>query len=319
MRAQQFYEGFVSSPLEVGIAFGFLALFIGFFIVTAVVRGRRERQRIADRSRQTFERLITEKGLSRDEADVIRLLAGYMRTSERKYMLLLNQGLFDACAQTALETGELSEDETAVLRVKLGFRSRAGAALDSSTQIPKGAPVILQLSDGRVVQAQVRSVDGESLCTSLPEQAMPLRADDQVEVTFHHASGVYAFTTEVRAVAGDELRLRHSEHLQRVQRRRYYRRTIAMPAFVQHAGTDRTMIATRFIDLSAGGASLENPGRRFAAGEDISISFQADTSKMLHVIGRIVRTSRGGRVMHVDFRHLQETLRDRLYRIVFRS
>lgn len=104
-----------------------------------------------------------------------------------------------------------------------------------------------------------------------------------------------------------------------MQRREYYRRNLELPVFVRPTGSRRRPVATRFIDVGGGGASLQNPSAKFRRGTDLELTFHPDSHAPLNLHGRVVRTSQGGAVLHVKFEKLRESTRDKIFRMMFRS
>jgi c-di-GMP-binding flagellar brake protein YcgR len=109
------------------------------------------------------------------------------------------------------------------------------------------------------------------------------------------------------------LHLEHTDRIQQVQRRTHRRHEIELP--VDLNGSDGTRISSRTTDLSIGGAAVRNPKRAFAAGGRIVVAVSQNGSRV-DLPGDIVRTSRGGRLLHVKFRELPENTRHRLFRLI---
>jgi hypothetical protein len=70
------------------------------------------------------------------------------------------------------------------------------------------------------------------------------------------------------------------------------------------------------MELSGGGASLENPQRSFRVDQQVGLFF-APHGEKFHILGQVVRVSKGGRMIHVEFQALEEAERKRIFRSVF--
>lgn len=56
---------------------------------------------------------------------------------------------------------------------------------------------------------------------------------------------------------------------------------------------------------------MVNPGERYEPGDSVELTFHPDSDSILHIPGRVVRTSKKGTVLHLS--------RDRIYRLLFRE
>jgi hypothetical protein len=183
--------------------------------------------------------------------------------------------------------------------------------------LPIDASVLL-IQEGRPsVRGTVAEPSTGSFRVHVDTEASPFPRGSLVEVLYQNSSGLYTFQSEVQRFKDKYLYMTHSESPERVQRRRYYRRNISLPVYIRPAGAEEKSTESRFIDLGGGGASLENPQNRFRAGAGVELSFHPDSKSVLNVLGNVVRTSHRGSVIHVNFEHLKDSTRDRIYRMLF--
>jgi hypothetical protein len=313
-----FYRGFAAGPLEIIILALVLLLFVLGLVLLYVRLSRREERERRERAAETFEHLAEEKRLTPSERQTLEVLARFLNAPEKKYMLMRNQSMYNACAESATEDELVSEREVAALRVKLGFVSRSmEAPPDSTAQLPVGSSVLI-LQEGRPsVRGQVLEPSTTAFRVGVEAEQMPFPRGSRVEVLYQNNSGMYTFRSAITTFEKQVLHLEHDEQPERVQRRRYYRRNVALPVYVRRAGSAAKPAESRFIDLGGGGASLENPQGRFRSGDGVELSFHPDSEEALNVQANVVRTSRRGSVLHVNFEHLRESTRDRIYRMLF--
>ncbi|HKJ85424.1 MAG TPA: PilZ domain-containing protein, partial [Spirochaetia bacterium] len=149
------------------------------------------------------------------------------------------------------------------------------------------------------------------------DDAPRLTTGSLVEVVYQNGSGIYRFESGVLANPPGEMELSHSERLERVQRREYYRGRVRLPVYVKLAREPERPERTQLIDVGGGGASFRAPDPRFQRGEHVELTFHPDSAAPLHLPGRIVRESKGGRVAHVSFDDLTPSTRDRVYGFLF--
>lgn len=315
-----FYAGFLSSRTEIVVLFVLIAVFVAFLVAFAVRRERRERRRLREQAEETYREQLSQLPLSRQDEDALETLSKYLDRPERKYLLLRNQAIFNACAHRARAANQVGKGELSALRVKLGFTGeKTGETPESSAELPPGAGVLIIEEGKEPVPGQVLDPIPSAFRVRLKSEKRPFTSGDLVEVIYQNRSGVYRFESAVLGFAGSELSLSHSEDMRRIQRRRYYRREAAFPVFLRSARRTDRPIRSQFIDIGGGGASLYNPGARFKPGDEIELTFHPDSTETLHVIGRVVRRSHGGEVIHVSFRHLRENARDKIFRALFQK
>ncbi len=315
-----FYAGFLSSRTEIVVLFVLILVFVAFLVAFAVRRERRERRRLRKQSEETYREQISELPLSRQDEDALETLSKYLERPEQKYLLLRNQAIFNACAQHARAADQVGDGELSALRVKLGFTGeKTGETPESTAELPPGAGVLIIEEGKEPVPGRVLDPIPSAFRVRLKSEKRPFTSGDLVEVIYQNRSGVYRFESAVLDFAGSELSLSHSEDVGRIQRRRYYRREAAFPVYLRSVHKTERPTRSQFIDIGGGGASLYNPNTRFKPGDEIELTFHPDSSDTLNVIGRVVRRSRGGKVIHVSFRHLRENARDKIFRALFQK
>ncbi len=315
-----FYTGFTSSPTEILILLGLLIAFVAVLAILAIRRERRERRRLIRRGEEAYRQEIATLPLTQRDEEALQSLARHLDRPERTYLILRNQAVFNACAHRALSNDEVGEGDLSAIRVKLGFTGeKTGETPESSVEIPSGVGVLLIESGKDPVAGQVLQPIPSAFKVRLDVSDRPFTSGDLVEVIYQNRSGVYRFESAVLGYSGNELSLSHSEEMSRVQRRRYYRREIAFPVYVRSAqGRDRP-VRSQFVDIGGGGASLYNPENRFGAGDEVELTFHPDSTETLHVVGRVIRRSKRGTVIHVGFQQLRESARDKIFRGLFRK
>jgi len=314
---ENFYKGFFSSPLQI---LGLAALVVFFFaglVLYTVVRNRREKKRRLRRTAEIFQERVKRHDLTLSEIEALHILARYLRSSDQKYLLLTNQGLFDSCVEKALPDRAISQDQISTIRVKLGFAGKAPASHPiSSAELPPGDSVLLLQEGFPALRGRIEEQQPSAFLVHMEQGSRVLPSGSKVEVLYQNASGMYTFVTRVHGTQGQIIQLSHSEEVKRYQRRRYYRRNITLPVLVRTAGSEEKPLKSQFHDIGGGGASLENPQKRFKPGADVELMFHPQARSTLNVVGSVVRTSKAGNVMHVTFEKMKEATRDRIYRVI---
>jgi c-di-GMP-binding flagellar brake protein YcgR len=315
-----FYVGFASSPGEAVLVFAAILVFIGGLAGFFVVRSRREARERVRQAEEAYREHLEQFSLAPSDEDAIETMSRYLNAPERKYLLLVSQGIFNSCAERALEAEEVSEQQISALRVKLGFAGRQTTKPPASTtEIPSGSAVLLHQKGEYSVRGRVVEHEPTALLVELDEGAREFTYGSPVTVLHQTNAGIFAFESVVEGRDGVVLRLAHDEEPKRMQRRQYYRGQIDLPVYIRPTGSRKEPLQSRFIDVGGGGASIQNPSSKLGKGADLELTFHPDSDAPLNLHGRVVRTSEQGKVLHVKFEKLRESTRDKIFRLLFRA
>ncbi len=313
------YQGFLGDPsLVLLVLFGILALVVGALVV-AVVQNRRMRQALELQSSQAKERALAKLKLSDEERALLdRLVRMVNDPPVRGHLVLTNPNTFNHCAARLIAARGAGEGELAALRVRLGIaRGSTEKTVTSTAILPAGLRLLVSQRETKKFYAIVRESAPGGLIVSIEDaDVIAPGPGTELRCFFNVKSGTFQFTTIVRGVDGQTLRIAHSEKILRTQRRKYYRARTSLPARVGVAGSQEQPVVTRLVDLSGGGASLENSGMRFNSGDDVQIRFATFDGIEFQLVAEVRRLSHGGRVLHVLFGPMSDTARDRLIAFV---
>ncbi|MEX2444095.1 MAG: PilZ domain-containing protein, partial [Alkalispirochaeta sp.] len=298
------------------VVVGLIALLTGYYLR----RRNEQHRRHAREDAQRYQELVRESGLTPSQESVIGTLTQHLHRHTAKHVLLQNQGVFNQAAALALEDEEVSSDQISALRVKLGFTGTpVGMHPRSSVDIPPGATLLIKKPRRTPVHGQVIEAQEESLSVQLDDADAPLTDGSIVHVIYQNDAGIFRFDSTVLLREGAEVHLQHAEEITQVQQRGQFRRELHIPVYVSSAISNDEADLSQFLDIGGGGASLENPGKRFSAGDAVELTFHPDGNRALNLIATVVRTSRGGSVIHVKYGNIRESSRDRVYRLLFNT
>lgn len=147
----------------------------------------------------------------------------------------------------------------------------------------------------------------------MPEKKYLLMVDYN---TFHYALQEYSKKErpEASLVAGiiKKTGLKKAEEVIReipVQRRKSARISVDIPALLSPAEGDKDAehLDAKLFDLSKGGCRTTNPEGRFAAGDDVKISFTYKGKRYSEIPAAVVRTSGKRKVLHLSFGHVKKS------------
>ncbi len=273
----------------------------------------RRRTRSRDLTRELFAENAVQRGLNGRDRQI--LLAIVMRSGlGHSHDIFTTVDAFDRgaakllaeCARTrTVEENERLKTEVAYLRERLGFRAvrslggMAGSRRPSSRDIPVGKIVEVtrrrRRPAGVPVRAEVVRNDDLELAVEL-EEPVETRAGDLW--CARYAFGVYVWEFDTTAVTCDRTRLvlNHTDSVRFVNRRRFPRVAVRMPALVARfpfarkgqsqaaaAGSDRVDVdrgpgAPEFVsgtvtELAGPGLRIELP-TPFRPGERVLVMFR---------------------------------------------
>jgi hypothetical protein len=310
-------QGFMHSPAQIRLFIALIGAFVAILLLVFLLQRRSARVRHMRNASEMYEHLVRQLGLSRSERELADRLTGCCQPPDKKYLVLLHQHTFDACAARLRQREEISEMTLAALRLKLDFTAhRPEDVPASSTELPRGMRVVLAEKGRTGMKGQVTRQDAEALVVTMEERSpLPTRGVP-VSVYFHNQAGLFAFLTHARSISGREVFLDHSEALKRFQRRKYYRRRVEIPVEVGPEGDPSEAVPSILMDLSGGGASLRNPGLVLSPGARLRLTF-APRGARFSVVGRVVRKSASGELLQLQFEGLSEAARDRVIGLVF--
>ena len=315
---EQVADAYRSSPLELlGIVLLLLVL-VGGLVAYAAIWSNREKRHQAELAQQFYDDNTRDLNLSPSQHEMLKRMAQYLRNPVNVYQLLTDEVAFNSAALQLRENDEASPQSIASLRIALGYqRSRPDRSPKSSTQIPPGSTVLVSRSRyKKPVKARVLPPEPSSFLIRLVEEGTRVPAGAAVDVYFQNSAGVFTFRSTVLGEDGKTAKLSHSEEIKRYQKRRYYRRKIDLPVHVYPFDSDKPILS-RFRDIGGGGASLLNTDRHFKEGDDLELRFTPDNEE-IRLTGTVMRLSEGGAIAHVNYEHIRDGLRDKIYSAIFR-
>jgi len=288
-----------------------LVLFLLFLI-----RSRTLHRELRVSSAEVYYFLLPTLALDGNDHQLIKRMAAFLPFPQQKHRIMVNARIFDACARRLVAEEQADESVLRNLRKKLDFPAGTVGILPvSSLDLPIDLPVLLVQKGKSAIRGSVVSNTESSLAIMNDEDSASPTINGPINVYFQNRAGFFTFATEVVGRDDRVIRLQHSERIKRYQRRRYSRRQVRLPVFVQPYQGGSQAVKSVFVDLSGGGASLRNPGQQFRVEQQVELSF-APHGEKLHVLAQVVRVSRGGDVIHVEFQALNGSKRERIARSI---
>jgi PilZ domain len=282
-------------------------------------RRRALRERIA-RSEEIIRKKSEALGLTPAEKKLVIRLADTAEDPGTGYLVLFDEPYYTRAAENLAQLDdELRASSTAALRVRLGFKSERPGKPHSTAMIPEGSTLLLR-PDKRsgIFKAKLLGIRPDGFEIGL-EGSNLLAPGDSAVFQYQNSQGTFLFKSYCLKREGKRLLMRHQEKFRQLQKRAYFRSpwtgTLQTGRF-----EEEERFPSRFVDLGGGGASIQNPGNRFAEGDFLELSFRLPGQpEVQNLRGRVIRSSQGGKRLHLIFEGVQENQRDRILGSLFKS
>jgi hypothetical protein len=310
-------QGFVHTRPEIILFFLILVASVAAIGIFFLLQNRRARVELARRSREIVERLIHKLELNEQETALLGRLVRYLEPGDTPQALLVSAHLFDACVRRMGRAELVSEPTLNALRLKIGFRiTQDGEAPSSTAEIPPGSPLLIALNGGARTRGSLLAQGAGAMLVKLEPGAPALARGMGVTMYFHNSAGIFSFPSRVTDLNEDAVFLAQSSQITHQQRRKYFRKKEFLPVFIAPLSTETEPRESMLLDLSGGGASLQNPQGLLKKGDQIELSL-FPWAERLTLAARVVRVSKNGRVANVRFESLTEAERNRIMGFIF--
>jgi c-di-GMP-binding flagellar brake protein YcgR len=311
--------GFMGRPIELVLVI--VGLMVLLFIVLAVyIYGNKKRLRDRmDQSRNRYDTTLRKLSLSPVERDLLEELHLYQPDQKAKqHLLVSNPSVFNLCADRMMREKDVEETTIAALRLKLGFKeTKAEKRIVSTATLPASIYLLIVQRETKKFYTKITDNSPGGLRVEITDKKIvPPGVGTMLTCYFRTRRGTFHFQSDVLALERSTLRLSHSEHIQRSQRRKFYRIKLKMGTLVRLAGSEEIPTPSYMSDLSGGGATANNPDRRFKIGDDVQIMFEIPGDQKYSIIGEVLRLSDERETMHIAFGPINESTRDRLISFV---
>jgi hypothetical protein len=315
---QDLAQGFVQTPTQVLVFFLIIAGLLLFFSLSYVLRKRRAERELTKRGSVMLDHRLDELALGEDQLRLLARLARYLDTIDGEYALVLNRHVFDECARRLHESEGVPEAALEALRKRIDFRVSEGEDEPvTSAELPSGSTLVFAVRRGGVLRGTLGSQGPRGMTIQMAEGSRRLPPGTPLAAYYHNSLGVFSFTTRVLEESDGSVLLTHSTALIRHQRRAFYRLNVSLPVFTASTLSAAAPGESVLLNLSPGGASLLKQGLPVQRGDLIELSF-SPAMEGLALLARVLRITRGGKVLNVRFESVTETQRKRIIRFLRR-
>ncbi len=313
-----FSSGFQTSTTEMYIFLGVLVAIIVVLLIARLIRPKTKPRTITPMVRRRVDVGRERIELSDWDQATIRRIAWVLKNPRNMNQILDDHGLFRRASQRAIREGLAAEGDVLSLARRIGVDTEGiGRSTQSTRKIARNARI--SVSDGRtrVIHGNVTGMSDTAVIVTLNNRAREFTAGTPIEVISLGASGVHRFQSRVLKRDKKVLYLMHADQVNFSQRRRFRRRQSQLTVDIVDPVGDGVPRRTRTEDISVGGAAVANPRRAFQPGSVLECQFHIGKGSPVTIPATVVRTSRRGRLAHLQFSVLDERTQYKVFRHLY--
>jgi len=247
---------------------------IAAFVVVSLRRKQKERKV----NENLFAEYARRRGLSEREQQIMLEIAGRAQL-KRSEAIFTMRSAFELGAKVLLEelpaqsddqAGANLRSELSFLREKLSFHDKDGSPAGpgaksrglSTRQIPVGKKLYITRRQTRRlsnIEAVIVKNTDKGLTVELP-MAVESAPGNFWRGRYYFGASVWEFDTSAVSCSGDILVLNHSDNIRFINRRRFLRVPVRLPAFVAHFPFKKMVNSPGADEQGAAGGAWKPPG-----------------------------------------------------------
>ncbi|MBN1525246.1 MAG: PilZ domain-containing protein [Spirochaetales bacterium] len=310
-------ESFQKSSSEILLTVVLFVSFIGIISLLFILRRQYEKGKLRTILKDRYAALIVQYSLTIQEQELIEDMSRHLNTPEKKYLLFTNEHVFNNCLFELKKHRNVNKQVLDSLLVKLQFKLFEQYHLPrTSREFLPEKHFMLVYGNKQKVKCLVDAQTQDSL-TAVADPDSPLPGiGESVSIYTYNALGIIHFPSVVQDKKANVLKLAHSDSLEALQRRQYFRKEVQMPIYIHSESSADPPQPSVILDLSAGGMSVENPDKKFKKGDDVKITMHGKNTMGFDLYGEVVRTSKKGETAHIVFGHFSSAQKDDIIRFL---
>jgi hypothetical protein len=305
-------RGFQRDPLEITL---WIILVLSIIIIPAVfylIKRKITQRRVIKSENRRFEEIINRKNLAPLETDMVHQLKTYFKRV-KVTDILTSPPAFNACAKQFLSINGANGAGLAKLRLKLGLSgSSVKSSLHSSAELFPNLKVKVHAGGVKSFRTIINSINEDSI--EIKTNSI-INTNRRVILEVERDTGCYLIHTTVSGIENGIIKLNHSEKIEHIQNRNYFRRRLRLPVIIKTGNKEYT---SYLIDLGGGGARVKNPGFSVNKGENLLLSLNFNKKDKLILNSRIERVSKDQSSLSVHFNNIKEAQRDRIIKFILK-
>jgi hypothetical protein len=315
-------KGLAGNSFQIILAVSSLLFFILLIIIISKIFKYKEKKELKIVLDKKYNKLLAQFSIDLKEKEIIERLSKFLRTPEKKYLLLLNPNIFHSTLNKLRELilmdkkAHLDSKTLYSLEHKLGFNKISRfSELNTTYDLPDGISVYVIFNKDLKLSGRIINTE-EAIKVNLENRITENHKGRKALIYTHMYSGIYVFYTKVKKMSNFQLLLEHTFKLKALQRRSFFRKNVNLPVLIEKTGDVVQPVSTMIYDISGGGASIDNRNIGLNPHDDIKLSFPNNKILTLRLNAEVIRTSRNGKTAHIKFNHLKYSTQDRIIRLI---
>lgn len=305
-------KGLENDPMEVLL---WVILVLSLIIIPSlfyIIRRIIAKKRKIKSEKNRFNKIIEEKNLTEDEIDILEgLKSNFNRIKITD--ILTSPVAFNSCAKRYLNTNNAHGTGLAKLRIKLGMGiNNIRSLLHSTAELYPNLKVKVHVGKLGTFKTVINDINKENIEIKANGQ---LKKDRHVIMEIERDSGCYLIHTSVSGAEEGIIKLRHSEKIEHIQNREFYRKKVKLPVLLK---AEDKKYNSYIMDIGGGGVKIKNPGFSALNGSVILLSFNINNKERIYIKSIVERMSEDNTAISLRFENLRESDRDRIMKLVLK-
>jgi c-di-GMP-binding flagellar brake protein YcgR len=313
---QEISKSFTRSPLLIYIAtIGVVAIIIVLIATSIISRLTAKKimlNQLFTKKKQLFETFkINEK-----EKKLIEKLSQFIENRNKQPMLLTDPYIFHGALNKLRKMETVDGLVLHPLEKKLGFQDFSPYKIIKSTHdIKNGSVVFIIFNNKRKIAGHVLESE-EVVRIKVDDNDYTIQNGTNALLVTHNYTGFYEFYTSLKECKNNIMCFYHSNKTKAYQRRQFFRNHKKRIVTVQRKGVDVRLLKTTVLDLSGGGACIDNTKLDYKVSDEFEMHFPIDIDQDLTINAEVLRITDNGAEIHVKFNHLIPLFQDKIIKIV---
>ncbi len=309
-------KGFKLSPLEIIIYFLILLTIIFLFSWYYKREKQKSIKKRKEVSEKRLQKYIKELKLNQKEIETLQKISKLTKNPYDIPAIIEKKALFNKYAQKLLDKSPSLSRHISSLRVKIGHKAdKIDQILHSTAEIPEYSQVHIIISNGETIRGNVSSVKQDYIVITKNNDKTRIISGKNVIIQYQNQSGIYYFPSKLINMKNREIFISHSEIAKRIQRRRFYRKRVHIPAIIKNESNDTTYFAI-IEDLSGGGAKIKTK-ENIPPKNEIVIILPISENEKLTLKAKVISSEKGK--IRVTFIDLHPALKDKIINFIFHN
>lgn len=322
---------------------------LAFFIASrSIGRGRGRIGRAAGTGWHNFYQIAKMRGLQKNEIEILRKLV-ITQGLAKPTLIFTSTTILDSCIQRAIRRlslqeikGESKDDIINMyyrLRNKIA-RGKRGRAVTTTRSIPAGSKLRMGVQNFGYFTVNVMGNEADYLGVSIPVlppgKIVPWNRKKVQCSYFRENDAVYSFDTKITDVVITNQRqlicLKHTDKINRIQKRLYPRINVRLPVFysklrvLEEQGKKKAIVDKKethwgtVIDISVGGLSIETTVP-FDRNNYLRVEFELREEYKVVGYGKVRRIERNAArktwIMHIQFTKIDKRHRNEIFAVLY--